>query len=70
MSLTCALHHLSIKLPHIFQKAAALSEDEIKCPACGGSGVIVTKHQAQLGKRIIVRCAKCQGKGRVKKEAD
>jgi DnaJ-class molecular chaperone len=47
-----------------------MSEDEVKCEACGGSGVIVTQHQTQPLKRIIVRCKACGGIGRVKKATD
>jgi len=50
-----------------------LADDEIKCPACDGTGVGLVKQQpSEPGKRIFpARCPKCEGKGRIKvKERD
>jgi DnaJ-class molecular chaperone len=49
-----------------FLEGDSLSEDEIKCDACDGSGVQVVKHPSQPGRRTIAPCKKCGGKGRIK----
>jgi DnaJ-class molecular chaperone len=41
---------------------------EIKCEACGGTGVVPVIQPAPAGRRIYPPpCSKCQGKGRVEK---
>ena len=55
------------------RKRHLLADDEIKCPACDGTGVGLVKQQpSEPGKRIFpARCPKCEGKGRIKvKERD
>jgi DnaJ-class molecular chaperone len=45
-----------------------LSEDEIKCEACDGTGFEVVKQPSEAVKRIYpARCKVCGGKGWVKK---
>jgi DnaJ-class molecular chaperone len=51
-----------------FLESDSLSEDEIKCEACNGTGVQIVKQPSVPGKRIYpARCKMCDGKGRVKK---
>ena len=64
-----ALQLLSIKLPN-FLESDRLSEDEIKCSACDGTGVQIAKQPSEPGKRTIARCKVCDGKGRLKKSTD
>jgi DnaJ-class molecular chaperone len=42
-------------------------EVEVRCDACKGTGLQAVKQPAEPGRRIFpARCAKCDGKGRIK----
>jgi DnaJ-class molecular chaperone len=53
---------------HCIRKRDSLSEDEIKCKACNGTGFEVVKQPSEPGKKVYAaRCKVCGGKGWVKK---
>ncbi len=47
------------------------TEIEVKCDACGGTGLAPVVQPSEPGKRIYPPpCKKCAGKGRIRKPAD
>ena len=49
--------------------AVQLSDEiEVKCEACGGTGIQIAKQPSEPTKRIFpARCKVCEGKGRIRK---